>query len=85
MLNANSSSMNGTLIPQYMLKRKQHFINLRIIQEYFQPQIGRKIRIFSMSTNSMGRGKKNSLTKKKECKLGMRSSHFVPDPQRTPD
>ena len=35
--------------------------NLRIIQEYFQPKIGRKIRIFSL-----GR-KNNILIKKKEC------------------
>ena len=42
MLNANDSSMNGTLITQYMLKRKRHSKNLRVIQEYFQPQIGRK-------------------------------------------
>ena len=35
--------------------------NLRIIQEYFQPKIGRKIRIFSL-----GR-KNNTLIKKKEC------------------
>ena len=37
--------------------------NLRIIQEYFQPKIGRKIRIFSL-----GR-KNNILIKKKECKI----------------
>ena len=42
MLNANDSSMNGTVITQYMLKRKRHSKNLRVIQEYFQPQIGRK-------------------------------------------
>ena len=76
----DNSSMNGTLITQYMLKRKR---NLRITQEYFQPQIGRKIRIFSMS--SMGRKKKNGLIEKKECKLGMCSSHFVSDPQRMTD
>ena len=70
--------MNGTLIPQHMLQRKRHLRNLRIIQEYFQPQIGRKIRIFSMG--SMGR-ENNSLIKEKECKLGMCSSHFVPDPK----
>ena len=44
MLNANNSSMNGTLITQYMLKRKRHLRNLRITQEYFQPQVGRKIK-----------------------------------------
>ena len=37
--------MNGD---QYMLKWKRHLRNL--IQEYFKPQIGRKIRIFSMSS-----------------------------------
>ena len=35
--------------------------NLRIIQEYFQPEIGRKIRIFSLGW------KNNILIKKKEC------------------
>ena len=35
--------------------------NLRIIQEYFQPKIGRKIRIFSLGW------KNNILLKKKEC------------------
>jgi len=36
--------------------------NLRIFQEYFQPKIGRKIRIFSL-------GRKNNILikKKKEC------------------
>ena len=35
--------------------------NLRIIQEYFQPKIGRKIRIFSL-------GRKNNIfILKKEC------------------
>ena len=48
------SSMNGTLIPQYML---------RITQEYFQPKIGRKIRIFSLGQ------KKKQPYKKRECKL----------------
>ena len=33
--------------------------NLRIIQEYFQPKIGRKIRIFSLGRNN------NILIKKK--------------------
>ena len=47
MLNANNSSMNGD---QYMLKWKRHLRNLRITQEYFQPQIGRKVKIFSMSS-----------------------------------
>ena len=42
MLNANNSSMNGTLITQYMLKRKRHSKHLRVKQEYFQPQIGGK-------------------------------------------
>ena len=36
--------------------------NLRIIQEYFQPKIGKKIRIFSL-----GQKKKNTLIKRKEC------------------
>ena len=44
---ANNSSMNGD---QYMLKWKRYLRNLRIIQEYFHSQIGRKIRIFSMSS-----------------------------------
>ena len=60
MLNANNSSMNGD---QYMLKWKRHLRNLRIIQEYFQPQIGRKIRILSMS--STGPEKNNSFIKRK--------------------
>ena len=34
MLNANNSSMNGTLIPQHMLNDIS--VNLRIRQEYFQ-------------------------------------------------
>ena len=34
--------------------------NLRIIQEYFQPKSGRKIRIFSL-------GWKNNILTKKEC------------------
>ena len=39
------------LIQQYILKQKCHKLqfNFRIIQEYFQPKIGRKIRIFSLS------------------------------------
>ena len=53
MLNANNSSMNGTLITQYMLKRKRHSKNVRVIQEHFQPQIGRKKRIFSMSSTGL--------------------------------
>ena len=34
--------------------------NLRIIQEYFQPKIGKKIKIFSL-------GRKNNILIKKEC------------------
>ena len=38
-----------------------HATNLRIIQEYFQPKIGKKIRISSLGQ------KNNILKKKKEC------------------
>ena len=50
-------------IPEILTKWKAPVIsyNLRIIQDYFQPKIGRKIRIFSL-----GR-KNNILIKKKEC------------------
>ena len=43
----------------------QHKNNLRIIQEYFQPKIGRKIRIFSLGW------KNNILRKKKEKEKGV--------------
>ena len=46
------SSMNGALIPQYML---------RITQEYFQPKIGRKIRIFCLGKKTKHPYKKESV------------------------
>ena len=69
MLNANNSSMNGDLIHA---KMETTFKKIKNNTRIFRPQIGRKIRIFSSY-------------KKKECKLGLCSSHFVPDSQRTPD
>ena len=45
--------MNGTLIPQHILKRK------RVIKQYFEPKIGRTIRIFIM-------GQKNYFLPKKK-------------------
>ena len=45
--------MNSTLIPQHILKRK------RVIQQYFEPKIGRTIRIFIM-------GQKNYFLPKKK-------------------
>ena len=49
MFNANDSSMNGTCntYVQYTAPKDMNY-NLRIIQEYFQHKIGRKIRIFSL-------------------------------------
>ena len=44
MLNANNSSMNGTLIPQHMLNDIS--VNLRIRQEYFQQKISRKRHLY---------------------------------------
>ena len=61
MFNANDSSMNGTCNTYTYTPINVISYNLRIIREYFQPKIGRKIRIFSL-----GR-KNNILIKKKEC------------------
>ena len=44
--------------------------NLRIIQEYFQPKIGRKIRIFSL-------GWKNNILLKKKSVQGLEKSCLV--------
>jgi len=45
--------------------------NLRIIQQNFQPKIGRKIRIFNL-----GQKKKNTLIKRKEC-VNLRLLHLI--------
>ena len=67
MFNTKDSSINGTCSTyahMYVPKRGNVIsYNSRIIQEYFQPKIGRKIRIFSL-----GR-KNNILIKKKEVYL----------------
>ena len=48
------------MIPQCILKRKCHKLLLRMIQEYLQPKIGGKIRIFSLA-------RENNILIKKEC------------------
>ena len=63
MFNANDSSMNGTCNTHVQYSAQKTETNLRIIQEYFQPKIGRKIRIFSLGW------KNNILIKKKEGKF----------------
>ena len=60
MFNANDSSMNGTCNTYVQYSAQKTQTNLRIIQEYFQPKIGRKIRIFSLGW------KNNILIKKKK-------------------
>ena len=60
MFNANDSSMNGTCDTYVQYLAQKTSTSLRIIQEYFQPKIGRKIRIFSLGW------KNNTLIKKKK-------------------
>ena len=59
-----SLPLTATYASQYIRKRKRRGYNLNLInawQEYFQPKIGRKVRIFSL-------GRKNDvLVKRKEC------------------
>ena len=50
--------------------------NLRIIQEYFQPKIGRKIRIFSL-------GWKNNILLKKKSVQGLEKSCLVSPEKQT--
>ena len=56
---------------QNLAKTKTASYNLRIIQEYFQPKIGRKIRIFSL-------GRENNILIKKKSVFGTVNHSNVP-------
>ena len=63
------------MIPWYILKEKCHKLLLRIIQEYLQPKIGGKIKIFSLAREN------NILIKKKSVV----AFHIINDKQRSLD
>ena len=80
MFNANDSSMNDTCNAYVQYSAQKTETNLRIIQEYFQPKFGRKIRIFSLGW------KNNMLIKKKKKKKSVVAFssnyfHFLADAQ----
>jgi len=55
----------------------QHKNNLTIIQEYFQPKIGRKIRIFSLGQKNNILIKKKKKGREKECTATRRFSERI--------